>query len=135
MGFGTDPLPQAAADVYIDWNRSKWGVPDVTTPDIAITHFGDYDANTIPGVETETSTAGGITKISDVIEDFSYTKDLPSHIDGKPIGALHWVDMAYDHAAALAAVKAAYNGEIPFRCETGRCRTACLYILTLLNQF
>jgi hypothetical protein len=30
-----------------------------------------------------------------------------------PIGALHWVDMAYDHAAALTAVKAAYNGEIP----------------------
>ncbi len=113
MGFGTDPLPQAAADVYIDWNRSKWGVPDVTTPDIALTHFGDYDANTIPGVETETSDAGGITKISDMIEDFSYTKSLPSHIDDKPIGALHWVDMDYDHATALAAVKAAYNGEIP----------------------
>jgi hypothetical protein len=112
MGFGTDPLPQAAADVYIDWNRSKWGVPDVTTPDIAITHFGDYDANTTPGVvdgvETEDATAG-ITKISDLIEDFSYTKSLPSHIDDKPIGALHWVDMDYDHATALAAVKAAYN--------------------------
>ncbi len=113
MGFGTDPLPQAAADVYVDWNRSKWGVPDVTTPDIAITHFGDYDANTIPGVETETSTAGGITKISDMIEDFSYTKDVTSNIDGKPVGALHWVDMDYDHATQLAAVKAAYAGEIP----------------------
>jgi hypothetical protein len=111
VGFGTDPLPQAAADVYVDWNRSKWGVPDVTTPDIKITYFGDYDANTIPGVETETSTAGGITKISDLIEDFSYTKEgLISHIDGKPIGALHWVDMAYDPAASLQDAKDAYNG-------------------------
>jgi hypothetical protein len=112
MGFGTDPLPQAAADIYVDWNRSKWGVEGVTTPDIKPTYFGDYDPNTTPGVETEDSPTG-ITKISDVIEDFSYTKDLPSHIDGKPVGALHWVDMAYDHVAALAAVKAAYNGEIP----------------------
>jgi hypothetical protein len=109
MGFGTDPLPQAAADVYIEWNRSKWGVPGVTSPDIAITHFGDYDANTIPGVETEDSPTG-ITRISDVIEDFSYTKSLPSHIDGKPIGALHWVDMDYDHATQLSLVKDAYNG-------------------------
>ncbi|MFO7669659.1 MAG: T9SS type A sorting domain-containing protein [Bacteroidales bacterium] len=111
MGFGTDPLPQAAADVYIDWNRSKWGVPGVTTPDLQPTRFGDWDANTIPGVETENSSTGGITKISDVIEDFSYSKSLPSNIDGKPIGALHWVDMDYDPAAALAAVKAAYSGE------------------------
>jgi hypothetical protein len=110
MGFGTDPMPQAAADVYIEWNRSQWGVPDVEAPDISITHFGDYDANTITGVETEDSDAGGITRISDVIEDFSYTKPLPSHIDGKPIGALHWVDMDYDHDTQLALVKDAYNG-------------------------
>jgi hypothetical protein len=116
MGFGTDPLPQAAADVYIEWNRSKWGVPGVTTPDIAITHFGDYDANTIPGVvdgaETEDAQTG-ITRISDMIEDFSYTKSLPSHIDGKPIGALHWVDLDYDHTEALTSVKNAYNGVVP----------------------
>jgi hypothetical protein len=110
MGFGTDPLPKAAADVYIEWNRSKWGVPDVTAPDIQITHFGDWDANTIPGVETENSENGGITKISDVIEDFSYTKSLPSHVDCKPIGALHWVDMDYEHDTQLALVKDAYNG-------------------------
>ncbi len=110
MGFGTDPLPQAAADVYIEWNRSKWGVPDVTTPDIAITHFGDYDPNTIPGVETEDSSTGGITRISDMIEDFSYTKSLPSHIDGKPIGALHWFDLDYYHDVSLQAVKDAYHG-------------------------
>jgi hypothetical protein len=113
MGFGTDPLPQEAADVYIDWNRSKWGVPDVTTPDISITHFGDYDPNTIPGLvdgaETEDAQTG-ITRISDLIEDFSYTKALPSHIDGLPIGALHWVDMDYDHDTQLLSVKAKYCG-------------------------
>jgi hypothetical protein len=108
MDFGTDPLPQAAANVYIEWNRSKWGVPGITPPDIAITHFGDYDPNTVPGVvdgvETEDATAG-ITRFSDLREDFSYNKDLRSHIDGKPIGALHWVDMEYDHDTQLEAVK------------------------------
>jgi hypothetical protein len=112
MGFGTDPLPQAAADVYIEWNRSQWGVPDVTAPDIQITHFGDWDANTIPGIETEDSENGGITKFSDMIEDFSYSKSLPSHIDGKPVGALHWNDLDYYPAASLQAVKDAYNGII-----------------------
>jgi hypothetical protein len=82
----------------------------VTTPDITPTYFGDWDANTIVGVETEDSDAGGITKISDVPEDFSYTKDLTSHIDGQPIGALHWKDLAYDPAVALQKVKDAYNG-------------------------
>jgi hypothetical protein len=106
MGFGTDPLPQAAADSLIEWNRYMWGVPGARRADIQITHFGDYDANTIPGVgETENSTTGGIVKFSDLKEDFSYTKDLPSHIDGRPIGALHWIDMKYDHDSQLAAVK------------------------------
>jgi hypothetical protein len=109
MGFGTDPLPQAAADIYIDWNRAQWGVPEVTAPSITPTYFGDWDATTIVGVETETSTTGGVTKISDVPEDFSYTKELISNIDGQPIGALHWEDIAYDPAAALAAVKNAYD--------------------------
>jgi hypothetical protein len=110
MGFGTDPLPQAAADVYIEWNRSRWGVPDVTAPDIQITHFGDWDANTIPGIETENSTSGGITKISDMVEDFSYTADLTSKSDGLRIGALHWNDEAFDPQASLAAIKNAYAG-------------------------
>jgi hypothetical protein len=111
MGFGTDPLPQAAADTLIEWNRAQWGVPGATHPDIQITHFGDWDATTIPGVETEDSDAGGITKISDVIEDFSYTKELISESDGMRIGALHWNDEDYDPAAALASVKAKYTGE------------------------
>ncbi len=57
-------------------------------------------------LKTETADAlTGITRISDMIEDFSYTKSLPSHIDGKPIGALHWVDMDYDHDDALPLLR------------------------------
>jgi hypothetical protein len=108
MGFGTDPLPQAAADVYVVWNQVQWGVPDVTAPDLAPTYFGDYDPTTIPGVETEDG--DGITKISDLIEDFSYTADISSNIDGLPIGALHWDDIAFDSEDLTAKVKAAYNG-------------------------
>jgi len=110
LGLGTDPLPQAAADSFIQWNRAQWGVPDVTTVGEvakALYAFGDYDPQTIPGVETEDG--AGIGKISDLLEDFSYSLDLVSTSDGQPIGALHWDEIAYDGAASLAAVKAAYD--------------------------
>ncbi len=111
IGFGTDPLPQAAADLFVEWNRAQWGVPGVVAPtDYTITYFGDYDPNTIPGVETENSTNGGIIKISDMVEDFSYTADLTSKSDGLRIGALHWNDEAFDPQASLAAIKNAYAG-------------------------
>jgi hypothetical protein len=110
LGLGTDPLPQAAADTFIQWNRNQWGVPDVSTiTDLgkAVYAFGDYDPTTIPGVETENGT--GITKISDLLEDFSYTANLVSQSDGLRIGALHWNDEAFDGDASLASVKAAYD--------------------------
>jgi hypothetical protein len=73
--------------------------------------FGDYDANTVPGIEVEDG--DGITKISDLVEDFTYTSGLVSGIDSRPIGALHWwageMD-TYDEMAALAGVKAAWEG-------------------------
>ena len=114
LGLGTDPLPQAAADTFIQWNQNQWGVPDVVTVTLEgkkVYAFGDYDPNTIPGVELEAAPAGqgGINKISDLIEDFSYTADLTSKSDGLRIGALHWDDEVYDGAASLAAVKAAYE--------------------------
>lgn len=114
MGFGTDPLPQAAADAYIMWNKASWGVPDVTAPDIQPTRFGDYNPNTIPGVETEVSEAGGITKISDMVEDFSYSNAIVSNIDGMPVGALHWDDIAFDSKMLTSKVKAAYDGTLGF---------------------
>jgi hypothetical protein len=110
MGFGTDPLPQAAADVYIEWNRAQWGVPGISAPDLAPTYFGDYNPQTIPGPGTEDG--AGITKVSELIEDFSYTADVTSHIDGLPVGALHWKDIAFDSKTLTAKVKAAYNGTL-----------------------
>jgi hypothetical protein len=115
LGLGTDPLPQAAADVFIQWNRSgnQWAVPGVNAPspeELSVYYFGDHNPQTVPGVETENSTTGGITKISDMIEDFSYTMDLTSKSDGMRIGALHWNDEAYDPQASLTAVKSAYAG-------------------------
>jgi hypothetical protein len=109
LGLATDPLPQDAADVFIQWNRNQWAVPGVQKPtDYSAYYFGDYDPATTPGEETEDSGTGGITKISDLIEDFSYSLDLPSKSDGLRIGALHWEDEAFDREASLAAVKEAY---------------------------
>jgi hypothetical protein len=111
LGLGTDPMTQAAADVYIQWNRAQWAVPGVIAPtDFTLCYFGDHNPQTIPGVETENSANGGITKISDMIEDFSYTADLTSKSDGMRIGALHWNDEAFDPQASLTAIKNAYAG-------------------------
>ncbi|KPL10498.1 MAG: hypothetical protein AMS26_21395 [Bacteroides sp. SM23_62] len=110
LGLGTDPLPQDAADVFVQWNRVQWEVPGAELPaDFSAYYFGDYDPLTIPGVETEDSDAGGITKISDLIEDFSYTADLVSKSDGLRIGALHWNDEAFYSEASITAVKKAYH--------------------------
>lgn len=114
LGLATDPLPQAAADLFIQWNRAQWGVSGVVAPtDFTDYYFGDHDPNTIPGVENEESEAGGITKIVDMVEDFTYTAELISKSDGLKIGALGWWDEDYDAAASLAAIKLAYSGEVP----------------------
>jgi hypothetical protein len=107
----TDPLPQAEADVFIQWNRNQWGVPNVAAPTAAETkiwHFGDYDPKTVPGKDTENSKTTGITKFSDLIEDFSYTKSLVSKCDGLRIGSLMWNDETFDSNASLAKIKSAY---------------------------
>ena len=114
LGLGTDPLPQAAADTFIQWNQNQWAVPGVVTitdSGRATYAFGDYNPETIPGVEMEAAPPGqgGINKISDLIEDFSYSLSLVSKSDGLRIGALHWDDEVYDGAASLAAIKAAYE--------------------------
>ncbi|MFO7670300.1 MAG: T9SS type A sorting domain-containing protein [Bacteroidales bacterium] len=115
LGLGTDPLPQQAADLFIQWNRSQWAVPGVESPvDFLEYQFGDYDPITIPGVNTEDSQSGGITRISDLPEDFSYSANLISKSDGLRIGALHWNNETFDGAASLTAVKQAYN-----RIQTG----------------
>jgi hypothetical protein len=109
LGLTTDPLPQAAADIFIQWNRYNWAVPDVAAPtDYTAYYFSDNDPATIPGIETENSSSGGITKISDMIEDFSYTADLTSHCDGWPVGSLLWAETDYDPAVSLRAIKHIY---------------------------
>jgi len=114
LGLGTYPLTQKAADVMVQWIRFMWGNRDALPPTRTEWlnsgyHFGDYDPNTIPGIETEDGS--GISKISDLIEDFSYTYDIKSKSDGHSIGALHWTDEIdiYDPDASITAIKAAYK--------------------------
>ncbi len=105
----TDPLPQDAADVFIQWNSVEYGNPGTRPTNYSAFYFGDYDPSTIPGVNGENSTKG-ITKISDLTEDFSYTSTQISKSDGLRIGALHWNDETLDYDASLAAIKSAYEG-------------------------
>jgi hypothetical protein len=113
LGLVTDPLPQDAADVYIQFNRNQYAVPGVAMPtdeEFKTTYFGDYDPNTIPGVGGENSKEGGITLVSDLNEDFSYTANLLSKSDGLPIGSLLWDDKSYDFASSLESIKSVYGG-------------------------
>ena len=89
--------------------RKWYEVPDETgTEDMSSIMFGDFDPNTIAGVGTENG--DGITKFSDLIEDFSIASSFTSKIDGHAIGALHWTDQidSYDSAKALADIQSAY---------------------------
>lgn len=113
VGFGTEILSDEALAIFTEWNQSAWGVPDASKPtDYSAYQFGDNDPTTVPGIEVEDASAGegGITKISDLIEDFSYSANLVSKSDGLMIGSLIWDDLEYDSEASIAAVKAAYNG-------------------------
>jgi hypothetical protein len=106
-----------------EWNQGQWGDPRFpTTPDIVHSKyiFGDYDPTTLPGivngVKTDTMTVGaaGITKFTDLTENFSQSAHL-SAIDGLPIGSLIWDDSAlanYNPAAAKAAVLAQYLRDV-----------------------
>jgi hypothetical protein len=118
LGLGTKPLSRDAADTYVKWMRFMYGdrsvVPPTSDEWIASGyHFGDYDPNTVPGIGTENG--NGITRISDLIEDFSYTYDVASKSDGHSIGALHWTDEIddFDSEASLAAIKEAYSNYDP----------------------
>ncbi len=115
LGFGTTILSQAGADILAQWNQNKWAVPDVESPTegwAENVHFGDYDPTTVPGIETENAPAGegGISKISDLLEDFTYTMTLTSKSDGTPIGAHTWWDVEWDSETMTQRVKDAYNG-------------------------
>jgi len=75
--------------------------------------FGDESYLTIPGKDTENG--DGIRDFTDLREDFSYTSDIRSKIDGRPIGALHWWpdEMAsYNSQEDLNLVTTAYNDAV-----------------------
>ena len=117
----TDPglnTPGIANSDVVDrmatWNRIQYGVAAEGEIFEGVNWvFGDYDPMTVPGIETEVG--DGITQISDLLEDFRYTADIVSHIDGRPLGALHW-DPAqiatWDSDAEAANVKAKYEDAV-----------------------
>jgi hypothetical protein len=75
------------------WNALQWEVPGIPSNDILHSAyiFGDYDPTTIPGYKTEDGS--GITKFTDLVENFSQTGTVKySKIDGLPIGSLIWND-------------------------------------------
>ena len=106
----------AVATQMAAWNQNRWEDPAYPATANDITNsayiFGDYDPQTIPGNNTEDG--AGITKFTDLTEDFSQTANLLSAIDGLPIGSLIWNDtqntafVAASPATRLTAVKAKY---------------------------
>lgn len=111
-GLGSEAISVAEAEQLAIWQRLRYEVPTETrTPDMTSYLFGDFDPMTIPGIESEDG--DGITKFSDLIEDFSIGT-FTSNIDGHTIGALHWsteID-SYDQVDGLADIIAAYNSSL-----------------------
>jgi hypothetical protein len=117
LGFKTYPLPKAAADVYIQWNEAQYSIPGAVLPtDYSMIMFGDEDPTTFPGFDTFGASGKptengvrGITKISDLRENFAMATPILSKSDGLEIGALHWNDQVYNSQISLAAIKAQCN--------------------------
>jgi|YelNatPaOPRAMG01_1025707.scaffolds.fasta_scaffold11741_2 hypothetical protein len=87
-----------------EWNQNLWGDPAYpNAPNITSSKyiFGDYSSSTLPGIingqksdNVTTNGTGiqvGITKFTDLTENFSQTTDI-STIDNLPIGSLIWND-------------------------------------------
>jgi Secretion system C-terminal sorting domain len=104
----------AVADAMGQWNQNQWGDPRFATPSPALINtkyiYGDYDPGTIPGLGTENG--NGITKFTDLTENFSQTT-VTSTIDKFPVGSLIWSDVqnasyAAGHANELYKILSAY---------------------------
>lgn len=107
------------------WDQNLWGDPAyATAPNLAGSAYiyGDASSSTLPGLingakSDNVTTDGtgiqvGISKFTDLTEDFSQTTDI-STIDGLPIGSLLWNDAqnsAYSSATDLQKVMAKYKG-------------------------
>lgn len=121
--LNTDPvlatvaLNASEADQLAKWMRKMYSVPEesTTVPDMTSYLFGDFNSTTIPGPEVENDTNGaGITKFSDLVEDFSIGNSFKSTIDGLSIGALHWTSEidSYNPVDGLANIIVAYNNSL-----------------------
>ena len=112
-GLGMQAISEAAAEQLAIWQRLRLEVPaENRTPDMTSYLFGDFDPNTIPGIESEDS--NGIEKFSNLIEDFSINTSFVSNIDGHTVGALHWTSEidSYNPVQGLEDIIAAYNSTL-----------------------
>jgi len=99
---------QEEGDLYGTWARANFNLGE-TVPDRLNFTIGDYDATTIPGPEGEDGS--GMKNVLDLPEDFTYSADIVSLIDGKNLGAQEWYGEIsdWDSEDQLAMVKAYYD--------------------------
>jgi len=103
---------QAHGDQFALWARNDYGVAGEgeTRPDATAFTIGDYNAQTVPGPEGENGS--GFQFLTELPEDFTYTADISSVIDGRKLGALLWYDGGldgWDSEAELERVKSYYE--------------------------
>jgi len=117
LGFA-DPMSTAAAAEMIPWNQVQWSVTGAALPaSYSAIVNGDGDATTFPGLDasgksTENGVVG-ITKVSDLKENFAVATPILSTSDKLEIGSLQWNNQDYNSASSTAAVKAAYQAGLP----------------------
>ena len=96
----TPAIPDVeTVDQMAMWNQNQWGDPRYANYQASgiLTSkyiYGDYDANTIPGIDTngnKTENGIGIRKFIDFNENFAQTIYV-SAIDNFPVGSLIWID-------------------------------------------
>jgi len=100
-------LDQVEGDAYGTWAQANFNLGE-TVPDRLTFTIGDYDATTIPGPEGENGS--GMKNVRDLPEDFTYSANIVSLIDGLNLGAQEWYGNIddWDSEATLAEVKAYY---------------------------
>jgi hypothetical protein len=107
------PADATAADQFAKFARNNYQAVSEDTPeeyDRTQIWFGDGLANTIPGGGTEEG--NGFPDVTGLPEDFSYTADITSTIDGLPLGDLSWYPehiAAWDSEAQFARVMEYYE--------------------------
>lgn len=98
---------QNAGDQFVKAARDHYGVSN-DSYDKSLMYFGDDNPTTFPDNNTEVQ-GGVFTDLTEFPEDFSYSADIVSTIDGKKLGALGWWGNAevesYNGKAALNSIK------------------------------